>query len=328
MFKNSCLKFICVIFILCFALQANAQFMMMSVWSDSESDIQGNSYYALGAYQEMGFIDLANTDITWPFDPNTYDFSLSMWIKLQSVPASDMRLWDNLDALNDGFSARYDATKRFTSEVSGTDVYFDDPDTDLGATGIWHHAVFTYDRDGMAQFWLDGVSNDWGSIAGITMSTADELVLGVIKYGGFTTPGMPAWIDEAAIFSEVLTSNQIQTLYNNGDGLYVTVDDFPNALAIYHFDSTYGDMVMDSGPSNFWGIARNCAQLTSQWAPGLVYRPASVVQRPAVATWTNTYDANRMWWLSGHSNQIVNNVVVPLMGGSVCLFRYRKQLIF
>jgi len=60
----------------------------------------------------------------------------------------------------------------------------------------------------------------------------------------------------------------------------------------------------------------------------IVYRPASVVQRPAVATWTNTYDANRMWWLSGHSNQIVNNVVVPLMGGSVCLFRYRKQLIF
>jgi len=155
----------------------------------------------------------------------TSDFSISAWIKLESLPANDSEyaIVDRFQA-NDGYRINVFRTGGGTMQIrrgikngGSQDNY--DVTTTLN-TGTWYHFVWTFKDTGKAnKLYKDGnttpISDQTGSIAPASVSST--LSLG----SGSETPSryMDGLIDLVGIWDRELTSAEVSELYNSGSGL-------------------------------------------------------------------------------------------------------------
>ena len=94
----------------------------------------------------------------------------------------------------------------------------------------WHHAVVTYDRDGLMKLYVDGGEKDSIDISasdGIDFDKNNLFLIGRYNDGSGNTVHPSALkfsgsIDDVAIWNRVLTPAEITELYNAGNGKEVT----------------------------------------------------------------------------------------------------------
>jgi len=79
------------------------------------------------------------------------------------------------------------------------------------ADGQWHNLVVTHDRDGLAQFYIDGISKGSTSISGLgSIDTGLPLTIGADGNLNYPWGGC---LDEVAIWRRVLVSEEIAEVY-------------------------------------------------------------------------------------------------------------------
>ena len=160
----------------------------------------------------------------------TGDFSVSMWIKLESQPATDasFSLIDKRKVLTNGqYTVLYQNPNVAGKEIinviwrdsSDNQTSFVNPD-DLGlSTGTFYHIVVTATvATPTAAMYLNGASQTFNSAGTSATSIGDNdgaFFLGAAIGGAVPFDGM---IDEVGIWSRVLTSGEVTELYNAGAG--------------------------------------------------------------------------------------------------------------
>jgi hypothetical protein len=97
---------------------------------------------------------------------------------------------------------------------------------------VWHHVVLTI-GSGVVSGYLDGVLKGTTTYSGTIISMGDSHTLGFYRSGpGAFSPtevSTPAqiFIDELGIWNRVLSSSEVSSLYNNGDGIPFTISSAP-----------------------------------------------------------------------------------------------------
>jgi len=154
------------------------------------------------------------------------DFTLAAWIKSDAITTA--YLFDNRDANDDGMRVLLDDTENIYFSINSVDAVATDHYTDT--TG-WHHIAVTADRDGNAIIYVDGsdVTDSPTSISGAgNINTAKSFKVSRNAYNAASY--FNGKIDEIRIYKRVLSSSEIQALYDsklklNSDDIRFTDDD-------------------------------------------------------------------------------------------------------
>lgn len=165
------------------------------------------------------FVASDNTSLSMAtlYDPELTDFSVSFWINRTSS-AGYILSTGATDNGEDGFSVYVDTLGRLT-------VYFNDSVQSsrltriLSATlalplGVWKHVVITFDRDGNATAWVNGIEALSGDIS--THAGSLGVTRGNLGRGASDSQDLIGLLDEIVIFNAVLTPDEIATLYGGG----------------------------------------------------------------------------------------------------------------
>jgi hypothetical protein len=150
------------------------------------------------------------------------DFSLSAWVMVTPLITSGLVAGKIASATGQGYGIYIDKVGQefrpslvINGPVNAEFVQFE---TNLN-DAQWHHLVATFDRDGYARLYVDGVevaSVDISSTANVAFTTEDFYVGGNAANEVFT--GM---IDEVIAFDRVLTWIDVEKLYNETYGIPV-----------------------------------------------------------------------------------------------------------
>jgi hypothetical protein len=137
----------------------------------------------------------------------------SCWIKTQSNPSVLSIMGDGTGLGTGGFTFRVDDNNHL-------DMYFGDDSVEVnGETmltfGTWYMASVTWSPEGKEVF-LNGVSDGVDSIDQTLTAGTPDFFVGI---RGDLNEGFDGIIDECGIWDTVLTNEQIQALYNSGNGL-------------------------------------------------------------------------------------------------------------
>lgn len=155
--------------------------------------------------------------------------SASIWVYTSSVTDTNGFFVSEAAAGNDdNFCLRQDASGAFGGgtnvyksavDVTTTDAQYESANN--SCTTGWHHIVITWTSGERIYFYLDGVA-DTPSYSGVgTGSIANATAFYVGKAGKNTSPSaMVGNLSQLAIWSRVLTSEEIAALYNSGDGFH------------------------------------------------------------------------------------------------------------
>lgn len=149
----------------------------------------------------------------------TSSWSISLWLKLTGTIGRDYPIQWGADSGVSGIridtyadfhgSFIFGWTASYHEQTSGLS-------TDL-SDGNWHNIVLVVDRSGNAQMWIDNVG---GTTYDISSHSSDNIAnttnFTVIQNLGVAT-GVN--IDEVGLWNRALTSGEISTLYNSGNGL-------------------------------------------------------------------------------------------------------------
>lgn len=150
----------------------------------------------------------------------TGDFTISMWVKSETQPATS-----NQNALitkedqsgNNGYSIFYHDTLGVRTCVSNSGNECKSfSGVDL-TNGTFFHLVFRFtDSSKEHSLWVDGVEETTQTGTKTPPDTANAFVLGADVMGGTNHDGL---IDEVGIWDRALTDAEIADLYNGGAGL-------------------------------------------------------------------------------------------------------------
>ena len=122
------------------------------------------------------------------------------------------------------------------------------PSTSDATLGEWHHLVATYDGSTM-KLYVNGTLENSLSISGtVANSDVEEKAfwLGGQAGGDYHWDGT---LDEVAIWGSVLTATEIQTLYNNGDGIDARGTQPANMELYFNFEDNNAEDKADDGGS-------------------------------------------------------------------------------
>jgi hypothetical protein len=160
---------------------------------------------------------------------STDQFSISMWVKMESTGTTqqtpfsfnvnngttDQQIYADIGVAGSNVIRLIDAPGNAASYTwSGID------------TTNWHHLVFTYkpstSSNGL-KIYIDG-TNVASATSGGTVNavTASTFTLGASVFGGGYPPFgryFDGLIDEVGVWNTELTSGNVTTLYNSGDGI-------------------------------------------------------------------------------------------------------------
>ena len=149
------------------------------------------------------------------------DFSVACWFKT-STTGTLKRLvsWQN-SASNPYWAVRIETSNYLR-------CLFRDSGGTLGSAtdsinvcdGDWHHVAVTMDRDGAMKIYLDGNYRVQDSnISDVGDLDADQpLVIGCRYEGATVTQVMNGPTDDVRIYNRVLSSTEIKSIWNNGNG--------------------------------------------------------------------------------------------------------------
>lgn len=84
------------------------------------------------------------------------------------------------------------------------------------STNVWTHVVVTYDTSGTGSMYINGSLYSSTANMGDSLSTMIYSSIGAMYLGGLGTSPFGGLIDELGVWSSVLTSAQVSSLYNGG----------------------------------------------------------------------------------------------------------------
>jgi len=191
------------------------------------------------------------------------DFSFSGWVKFESMPASggEMVLMGKRAGGNGYTLSLYNNAGAFswTATIQAGSV---EMSTTAPSTGVFHHIVYTYVKStGAIKVYVDGVLNTSGTGGTTLAGSTSDFFLGV-EAGG-TVCFMDGVMDEVGIWSRVLTSSEVQELYNSNSGLAYPLAAktlFTSLLSYYKFDNV-NDAVGGKTLTNVGSVAFNAGGL-------------------------------------------------------------------
>jgi len=191
--------------------------------SNTLTDHNGTSY-GTGKIGNCADFELNNSNFLTKSDNSDLsvgdiDFSISLWIKFESLTFSDYYAvckGNEYQIYYDYISSRI----KFRANISGGATI---SANNLGApsTGTWYHIVC----------WHDSVNNEVGIVinngtpdttsysSGFTDGTGTFAIGAYEWFSGFYTGYFDGLIDEVGFWKKVLSSSEISSLYNSGNGL-------------------------------------------------------------------------------------------------------------
>lgn len=147
------------------------------------------------------------------------DFSLSLWLHLESKPAGNMHAIDKIGAADVGFALFWSqASDRLTWYTKGPSAASTAVWGSSLSLATWYHVVCTHSAgsDQIAIIVNDGTPVTASHAGGITDSGSN------FSIGKYTPLGLGYWdglIDEVGFWKRVLTAGEITSLYGAGAGL-------------------------------------------------------------------------------------------------------------
>ena len=162
------------------------------------------------------------------FNVNTGDFSVSAWVKFDSLSGGVVAMSDFSNPTNNKwlvYTDQVDQIRFLTKDSSNNDVY----STSTINTGNWYHLVVT--RSGSTgKIYLNGTLDTTGNTASGDISSG-----GTSSIGRFSSTYFDGVIDEFAYYTKELSLSEVQELYNNGAGKNpYTASDFVTNLTDYY----------------------------------------------------------------------------------------------
>jgi len=154
-------------------------------------------------------------------DMGTNDYTMSCWITTTSAgvmspmskakQSSGDRWWLTINNVA--------GKARVGIDTGGGPIYADS--TNSVTDGAWHHICATYNRDGLAIIYIDGVhdgSADISSLDGDALTNIQRFQLGAFRNSSDTAPALlfNGNIDDARVYFSALTPTQITNLYTTG----------------------------------------------------------------------------------------------------------------
>lgn len=187
--------------------------------------LTGKIGYSMGIDASNEFLSIAYNENVVPHDDA---FSISMWVYLDSIPSTvdgleSYYLFNNPNPIspyephNFEYKANYDGLI-FDSHNSAAEVYSVTSASAL-PDSTWHHIVFVNAGDGETlKMYVNGsdVSTSAGTFSGTLYESSHGLYWGNAYSGA--SQFVRGRIDECGIWSRGLTSGEITTLYNSGNG--------------------------------------------------------------------------------------------------------------
>jgi hypothetical protein len=211
----------------------------------------------------------------------TEDFSISCWIKLDTLPGTEQVLISrgvqDTDGWYLGVGSNDDIYAHIRTTTSTTVYLWTDSFT--FSTGTWYHVVFTR-ADNTYKCYInndDKTLSSSGSLSAINYNASTHLSLGRQSEGSNYFDG---YIDDVRIYDRVLSPNEVSHLYNSGNGTegYYTggissLDILANipitdtSISIEKILGLYTKLITDTG-TNVDEIAVIVNQLISETALG------------------------------------------------------------
>ncbi|MEG8947247.1 SdrD B-like domain-containing protein [Rosettibacter firmus] len=177
----------------------------------------------LGALQFDGIDDYIEVKDHSELNFGTGDFSFDAWIKTDAKTGVEV-LVDKRKAYNTGYS--FFLNDGYLSlqlaDGSGFSGYTNYASPVFVADGNWHHIAITVSRNNRQGilFYLDGVSTQFGdpTTNPATLTNTDNLRIGRNSSAGSNDPigTFKGILDEIELFNRVLTSQEVQAIYNAG----------------------------------------------------------------------------------------------------------------
>lgn len=192
--------------------------------------------------QYASITDASQTNL----DPGTSDFSIMAWVKVESVTNGDTLVSKRSDgtvgnANFDGFSlfmngSSFAAFFRDTSE-SDTDIIVDSNITP--AVGQWYHVAATYDRNGSLTIYVNGKSQNNGSMSGSgggTLNLTGAFTVGCrLLDGGSADLFADTKIKDVRYYDTLLTASEVAS------EAHVESSSDANLQGEWNFNNAYTD---------------------------------------------------------------------------------------
>lgn len=188
----------------------------------NQSGLIDKCYYFDGVSDYVTFGDVLNI--------GTRDYTISSWIKLAGIQKDSYA----------GNTIAHIAGKGILGTNNGCGIYLynevfrgqlRDRYTALSVEsttnlndGLWHHVVATVDRDSSTGFnvYIDNVlenTEDPTALSSDDLVTSDAFSLGARNSGTSWNYDFFGNMDQVAVWNKALTSDEVDLLYNSGNGL-------------------------------------------------------------------------------------------------------------
>lgn len=195
--------------------------------------ISGGRTYVSASSQNHNLADSA-------FDPGTNDYSVCCWVKCSSPPYGGLVC---RGATSDSGSGR----AGWNIGVNSSGFFFSFHDG-VGAGGRkqvywgsgtptanqWYFVAVTFDRDGNATLYVDGVAKNSTSISSLNgnCTTTAKLAIGSYSYNtGIFGVYFTGTVDLVTLYSRLLSASEVSDHYNGGAGLAYPFTTFQPAWA-------------------------------------------------------------------------------------------------
>lgn len=191
--------------------------------TDSSGNGNTGTYAASGVtYSVSGAIKAdTNTAVTFngssgkcttPSGVNPSTFSLECWVKIASNPSSGASVFANwTGGTTHGMGLGMNTSGQVQFGVYNTSGTIADIFSSALSTGVWHHVVGTYASGGTLTLYIDGSSVGTNTQAAPSTATI-AYQIGSSGFNDF----FPGSVDEACIYSAVLSSTRVSAHYNAG----------------------------------------------------------------------------------------------------------------
>ena len=161
---------------------------------------------------------LSHVDATG-YQPGTGDWSISAWFNLTSGKTSNCLLeYGKVAATHAaGYNLRTSNTNILGTISDGTNLAFKINTATIN-DGAWHFVIVTFARGGNMSMYIDNAAAQTASIAAVTGSVNDNSAVGLTIGKDDSGDYWDNLIDEVGMWNRVLTSTEISTLWNSGNG--------------------------------------------------------------------------------------------------------------
>ncbi len=174
-------------------------------------------------------------------------FSISLWFNTTSTSfGSIINRWGSQNGGgNNGWSLLDSGTAasfRFSSSWSSNAIRVNTSSDSAFSDGKWHHLVMTYNGTGHGGviFYLDGaVKSSSADLTGSVGSITYSLGLALGAYSDGYSDNYDGAMKQVLIYSDVLSSSEVTTLYNSGTP--VTSPSTSNLVAWYKLEANAND---------------------------------------------------------------------------------------